>query len=170
MTVPTDTAPSTADLPAPPSRPMSTRTKLAAAATTVALMVGGGFAFTHLGGSTTAATAQQGPGGQQGGMQGQPPAAGTVTAIATGSISVQGSNGTVTTYAISSSTRVMDDGATSTVSALEVGDTVVVLTGGPGQQASSGNAADMILAGSSATSGPPAGMQPNPQPSAAATT
>jgi hypothetical protein len=177
MTVPTDSAPSAADdlrspdVPAPPSRPMSTRTKIAAAATTAALLLGGGFAFTHLGGGTTTATAQQGPGAQPGGgMRGQPPAAGTVTAVSATSISVKASSGTVTTYTISSSTRVMDDGATSTVSALKVGDAVVVLTGGPGQQSTTGNAAGMILAGTSATAGPQGGMQPNAQPSAATTT
>jgi len=36
----------------------------------------------------------------------------------------------VTTYTVDSSCAVGDDGATDTVSALQVGDTVVVLTGG----------------------------------------
>ena len=152
-------------------QPMSLRNRIIAALATCAVLGGGGFAATQLGGSGASTGMNRGPGGGPPGGMGQGPATGTITAVSARSISVKASSGTVTTYAISSATRVMDDGSASTVSGLAVGDTVAVLSGRPGATTTSG-AADVILAGTSATQGPggAGGAPPAGAPGAAAGT
>jgi len=63
-------------------------------------------------------------GGPGGGMMG---GFGTVTAISATSITVESSQtSTSTTYVITSATKVTDNGSTSSVSAIQTGDTVIV--------------------------------------------
>jgi len=76
-----------------------------------------------------------GPGGYGGGF-------GSVTAISSTSISTQNArSGTTTTYAITSSTVITDNGATVTYSDVQVGDTVIVKP----SSSSSTTAADIIV-------------------------
>ena len=66
----------------------------------------------------------------------------------------------MTTYAVSSGTTVQNNGATSTAAKLTVGEKVVVFTGGaPGSTSTTAadNAANRIMAGTSATQGPGTG-------------
>lgn len=148
------------------------RKTMAAWALSLVVVGGAGYAIGHSSSSTSAATpsaltqTQGGPGGTttQGQGQGQlggpgggnftPPTSGTITAISASSITVQTSAGASQTFAITSSTAVMNDGAQASASDLAVGDTVVVITGTPGSTTtSSSTSATQILAGTSATQG-----------------
>jgi hypothetical protein len=85
---------------------------------------------------------------------------GTISAVSATSISVKTSSGAVTTYTVSSGATVLNNGATSTVAKLSVGEKVVVFTGGaPGSSSATAadNAANRIMAGTSATQGPGSG-------------
>lgn len=161
----------TPDVPGP-RRGLSLKGKIAAAVATVGLLAGGGVAMAQLGNSTTASS-PSGP-GAMGGGQGGPagagaPASGTISAVSATSISVKSSGGAVTTYTVSSSTAVQNNGATSTAAKLTVGEKVVVFTGGvPGSTSmtAASNAANRIMAGTSATQGtrgggPSGGTPPN---------
>lgn len=150
--------------PDAPRRGLSRKGKIAAAAVTLALLAGGGVAMAQIGNGTTA-TSRSGPGALGGGGGGRPvggraPASGTISAVSATSISVKSSSGTVTTYAVSSATTVQNNGATSTAAKLTLGEKVVVFTGrAPGSTSTTvaGNAANRIMAGTSATQGPGSG-------------
>jgi hypothetical protein len=87
-------------------------------------------------GSGTISTAQQGtPGGAGGagtaggggGLGFQPTdyhLDGTITAIGNGTVTIKASNGTTTTYTVTSSTHLVDDGATVPLSSFTVGESV----------------------------------------------
>jgi hypothetical protein len=155
---PTDTD----DRPAPATPKKSLRTKLAAGLVAVALLAGGGFALTQLGGSSTSSTAAGPgaggaggagrPGGGAGFGGGQAPTSGTISAVSATSISVQTTSGT-STYKVADATVVQNNGATSTASKLTVGEQVIVFAGAaPGSSTTtSADTANRILAGSSAT-------------------
>jgi len=80
--------------------------------------------------STTQAASSQSAGGGAGGYGGAEArgdrAFGTVTAVSSSSISVQGRTGTSTTYTLTSSTTVTNNGQSSSVSAIQTGDTVIM--------------------------------------------
>jgi hypothetical protein len=99
------------------------------------------------------------PGGAPSGMT--PPVNGTIAAVSATSISVKTTSGT-STFEIASGAVIENNGAVATADSLTVGEQVVVFTGaGPGAASSSGTestAASRIMAGSSATAGPGAGM------------
>jgi hypothetical protein len=145
------------------------KVKVAAGLLGVGVLAVGGFALNQTGGSTNpsaAITSQGGPAGA--GFRGGPggggaPVSGSISAVSATSISVKTTGGT-TTYKIASGTVVQNNGATSTVGKLAVGEKVVVFTGaapGANRSTTSTDTASRILAGSSATRGPGAGAPPN---------
>jgi hypothetical protein len=157
-----------------PAPKLGLKGKIAAGLLTVLLLGVGGFALTQMGDSSTASAAsasQAGPGGGGGGFGGGrgAPASGTISAVSASSITVKTTTGT-TTYQVSSSTVVQNNGATSTMAKLAVGEKVMVLTGRPGSTTTStaGTTADRILAGTSATQNTGAGAGPNGAPAAGA--
>ncbi len=148
------------------------RGKVAAGFLVVAMLGTGGFALSHLGGSSTGAGSTVaagglagggpagGPGGGPGGASGgggsfTPPTRGTISAVSASSISVKTTSGTQT-YKITSATEIQDNGATVKTSGLTAGQNVVVFTGAPPNSTSSvpADTANRIMAGSSATAGP----------------
>jgi hypothetical protein len=78
--------------------------------------------------SATGTTGTSGFGGRTGGTGGfRGGAFGTVTAVSSSSITINNTRtGAATTYSITTSTTVTDSGSASTVSAIQVGDTVIV--------------------------------------------
>lgn len=111
-----------------------------------------------------------GPGGAAPpGMSGQRlgPPMGTIAALTASQLTLKQTDGVTSTYSLTAQTRVVVDGSDGSLSDLTVGEQVVVLDGfGPGQRMqSTGDAvARLILAGSSATAGPPGGPQNGGQP------
>ena len=138
---PTGQAPT--DQPAAPAAatPKAHRGKIAAGVAALLIAVGGttGYLVSHAssGSTTTAASAAQGgtagtaggPGaaGGAGGTGIQPTAYhldGTITAIGNGTVTIKLTSGTTTTYTVTSSTRLMNNGATVALSSFKVGDSV----------------------------------------------
>lgn len=75
--------------------------------------------------SQSSSNGSGGPGGYGGGSRGDR-AFGTVSAVSSSSITIQGRTGTSTTYNITSSTTVTNDGQSSSVSDIQTGDTVIM--------------------------------------------
>jgi len=116
------------------------RGTVAAGVAALLIAVGGtaGYLVSHASaaGSGTISTAQQGtPGGVGGagtaggggGLGFQPTdyhLDGTITAIGNGRVTIKASNGTTTTYTVTSSTHLVDDGATVPLSSFTVGQSV----------------------------------------------
>jgi hypothetical protein len=139
-------APSARPQDEPPARPVGYRTAAKIAALVAAgLLVGGGvvFAAVHKSGSGSGSNAAAGStansaarGGTQG-LQGGPPGAGgggiageqhiqgTLTAKTSGSITARSTSGTAT-YVVNATTEIVRNGQSATLSAVEVGDAVVV--------------------------------------------
>jgi len=128
---------------APAGPAAASRTKrgtVAAGVAALLIAVGGtaGYLVSHASAASTgtSATAQQGaPGGVGGagtaggaGGLGFQPADyhldGTITAIGNGTVTITSSSGTPTTYAVTSSTHLMDNGATVPLSSFTVGESV----------------------------------------------
>lgn len=130
--------------PAPPApqRP-SGRRRAAIAAGVLALAVAGGgtFAVVHAAGSSSSSSAAAGapggavggavggPGGSGGGSLGFQPTdyhlSGTITAVGSGTVTIKTSSGATTTYTVTSSTHLMRNGTTASLSAFQAGDSVV---------------------------------------------
>jgi hypothetical protein len=138
---PTEQVPT--DQPAAPATaaPKANRGKIAAGVAALLIAVGGttGYLVTHASssGTTAAASAQQGgtagtaggPGGTgaAGGMGFQPTAYhldGTITAVGNGTVTIKLTGGTTTTYTVTSSTRLMNNGTTAALSSFKVGTAV----------------------------------------------
>jgi len=66
-------------------------------------------------------------GGRRGGLRGARPVIGQVTAVSATSITVQATSGTSTTFAITSTTAVSNNGQASAVGDIAVGDSVAVV-------------------------------------------
>lgn len=89
------------------------------------------------------------------GRDGETHVTGTLTAVTSSSVTVRQAGGTSATYTVDSSTQVLANGKAVAVTALPVGDQVLVHA----FPTNSGSAyAERVLAGSSATSGPMGGM------------
>ena len=149
------------------ARPPSLRGKVAAGLMALGLVAGGGIALMHTGSSTSpASTAAGGPGGPggPGGFGGgsfTPPTTGTVQSVTATTVTVKTATGT-STYDVTASTVIENNGSTAAPSALTAGEQVVVFTGAaPGSTATvPATTANRILAGTSAAGpgpgGPPA--------------
>jgi hypothetical protein len=118
---------------APAAAPKKLNGKVVAGVAALLLAVGGttGYLVSHASsGGTSAASAQPGaPGGTAGGgdLGFQPTQYhldGTITAIGTGTVTIRTTAGATTTYTVTSSTHLMSDGATVSLSAFRVGDGV----------------------------------------------
>jgi hypothetical protein len=142
----------------PARRPTSIPARLAAIVA-AAVLAGGGAGFvvgheTASGGSSATASAFAGPRGAfaGGGVAGEEHVQGTVTATGASSLTVKTSSGSTVTYSIQSTTQIVRDGQTATLSSLQAGDPVVVHV----VPSSSGSSklVELVLAGSSATAGP----------------
>jgi hypothetical protein len=97
-------------------------------------------------------------GGPGGGMAGEIRVGGTITAVSSSGLTVEQADGTTATYAANGTTDVRRDGAQSSLSALKVGDRVLVHV--LPSTSGSGTVAERILAGTSATGGGPGGPPP----------
>jgi hypothetical protein len=163
----------TLERPAAPAAGTSVRARLAAIVT-AAVLAGGGAGFvagheTASSGSAAAAPsafggAPSGAFGGRGGVAGEQHVQGTITATGTGSLTVKTSSGSTATYAIESTTQIVRNGQTTTLSALQAGDPVVVHVV-PSSSGSSSTVVELVLAGSSATDpgfgAPPVGTAPS---------
>jgi hypothetical protein len=117
---------------APAAAPKKLNGKVAAGVAALLIAVGGttGYLVSHASsGGTSAASAQPGvPGGTAGGGLGFQPTQyhldGTITAVGTGTVTIRTTAGATTTYTVTSSTHLMSDGATVSLSAFRVGDVV----------------------------------------------
>lgn len=143
--------------PAEPKRP-NRRIGVVVAAVAAAAVIGGGtYALAQGTDDTGSSSSAQGPGGNRG--QGMPgggqfaPPSGTVVSATATTVTVKLSTGTTKTYTLASGGVVERNGATSSLSALQAGDKIVVLAGRPGASATTSTTAERILAGTSATSG-----------------
>jgi hypothetical protein len=127
--VATEQAPASA---APAAAPRKNRGKVAAGVAALLIAVGGttGYLVSHAsaGSSASAASTQQGgPGGGTGDLGFQPTPYhldGTITAIGTGTVTLRTTTGATTTYTVTSSTHLMANGSTATLSSFTVGDSV----------------------------------------------
>jgi hypothetical protein len=121
--------------PAPAEAPKRNRGRIAAGVAALLIAVGGttGYLVSHAtSSSATSATSSQqgGPGGAAGGgnLGFQPTnyhLDGTITAIGNGNVTIKTSAGATTTYSVTSSTHLMANGSTATLSSFKVGDSVV---------------------------------------------
>jgi hypothetical protein len=131
-------------------------------------LIAGAIGVATISGSSSASTTPQGPGaavqngqgfrggppgsfgGGPGGRAGETRAVGTLSAVGASSITVKTTAGASTTVPIGSSTAIVRDGVRTTLSALKVGDQVVVHFPPHG----SSTVVEVVLAGTSATAGP----------------
>ena len=129
------------DQPAAPvaAPPKANRGKVVAGVAALLIAVGGttGYLVSHASSGSTTAAASTGQGGTAGAAGGpgagggaggiQPTAYhldGTITAVGNGTVTIKLTSGTTTTYTVTSSTRLMKDGATAALSSFTVGDSV----------------------------------------------
>jgi hypothetical protein len=163
--------------PQPEPAPSTTRSRLRRNAPAVGLLVAGlvvgalgvgvlgHTASGPTGNSSAAAATRQGgprggfPGGPGGGIAGEMRVTGTITAVGSSSVTVEQADGTTATYSANATTDVRRDGVQSSLSALKVGDQVLVHA--VPSTSGSGKVAERILVGTPGTQdGPGGGLNP----------
>ena len=167
--------------PPPPSRQPLPKRVLAGLAAAVVVAFGGGYAVSAVQGDSNAEAATRGmprsgglPGGSgpdsrddrdgdgvagpMGPVDGEQHVTGTISSVGRDSITVKASDGSTATYSVTSTTQILDDGASVALSDLAKGTDVLVHV----IPADSGaGTAERILAGSSAQDfAPPSGRMP----------
>jgi hypothetical protein len=152
--------------PPPAAAPKKLNAKVLAGVAALLVAVGGttGYLVSHAssGSGTSSASAQQGtPGGTAGGagdLGFQPTQYhldGTITAVGNGTVTIKTSAGATTTYTVTSSTHLMNDGSSVALSSFTVGQTVRASTTTQG-----GTTLNDMVAGDLGTGGARTGTPP----------